>query len=181
MIKKNIQYVDPFTEESETMEAYFHLTKHDMLMMEARHKGGYQAYLMRIVDAKDGPTILNTFSDLIGQAYGIRFSRADGSGDAFIKDQARTLEFLSSEAFSELLMELATDANAGAEFVNGLFPKQLREQVEQFKKDNPDKVAEIEAGATNVFDAVPPPSDSSVDNPDPGLAEALRLKAKYGL
>ena len=177
MIKKTIRYVDPFTEESQTMDAYFHLTKHDMLMMEARHKEGYQAYLMRIVDAKDGTTILNTFTDLIGQAYGIRHSRANGNGDAFIKDPTHTQEFLSSEAYSELLMELATDANAGAEFVNGLFPKQLREQVEQFKKDNPDKVAEIEAGVTNVFDAAP--SDSS--DYDPGLMEALRLKELYNL
>ena len=37
--------------------------------------------------------------------------------------------FAETEAYSVLFMELATDAKAAAEFVNGLLPADIREQA----------------------------------------------------
>jgi hypothetical protein len=50
-------------------------------------------------------------------------------GKRFIKGEAIQQEFMQSPAYSELFMELATDAGAAAEFVNGIIPKGLPEQV----------------------------------------------------
>lgn len=48
--------------------------------------------------------------------------------------------FAETEAYSVLFMELATDAKAAAEFVNGLLPADIREQA----KIEADKIVAVQ-------------------------------------
>ena len=72
----------------------------------------------RIVAAQNGKVIIETFKDIILRAYGEK----SPDGRRFIKNQEVRDAFAQTEAYSNLFMELATDAKAASEFVNGIVP-----------------------------------------------------------
>jgi hypothetical protein len=76
--------------------------------------------ISRIVAAQDAPAIIKIFKDLILKAYGEKSL----DGKRFIKSPELSDAFSQTEAYSQLFMELATDADAAANFVNGIVPKQ---------------------------------------------------------
>ena len=118
MIKKTITYND-YNGNSRTEDFYFNLTPAEIAQMQYSAEGGYKEKLERIVQMKDGAQIMKAFVDLINKAYG----KKSDDGRRFIKSQEILEEFVSTEAYSILFMELATDAKKAAEFVNGLMPK----------------------------------------------------------
>ncbi len=124
MIKKTITYSD-YNGNERTEDFYFNLTKAEITKMELSTKGGLAELIQRIVAAQDTPAIIEVFEDLIKRAYGVK--TPDGRG--FVK-RAEDLEaFMSTEAYSELFMELATDADAAAKFVNGVVPADMAKQA----------------------------------------------------
>lgn len=149
MLKRSITYTNPFTEKEVTEEHYFHISKADLVEMEMEeHKDTYQAKdgkeltgmqakLQRIVDSEDGKAILVTFKDIIRRAYGKK------DGERFLKSKELSDEFLASEACSQLIFELCTDGKAGADFMNGIVPKNL----EQIAADLQKQAAQIEPPA----------------------------------
>ena len=80
--------------------------------------GGLTEMIQRIVAAQDAPAIIKIFKDLVLKAYGIK----SPDGKRFIKSDEITTEFSQTEAYSQLFMKLATDADAAAKFVNGIMP-----------------------------------------------------------
>ena len=124
MIKETITYTDyNGTERKE--DFYFNLTKAEVMELEMSTKGGLAEMIQRIVAAQDQPAIIKIFKDLIVKAYGVK----SPDGKRFIKNQEVVDEFVQTEAFSELFMKLATDADAAAKFVNGIVPADLAKQV----------------------------------------------------
>ena len=124
MIKKTITYSD-FNGTERTEDFYFNLTKAEITKMELSTKGGLAEMIQRIVAAQDTPAIIAVFEDLIQRSYGVK--TADGRG--FVK-RAEDLEaFTSTEAYSQLFMELATDADAASKFVNGVVPADMAKQA----------------------------------------------------
>ena len=82
--------------------------------------GGLAEYIKRITEAQDAPSIMRVFKDLILRAYGEK----SADGKRFIKSEALRNEFSQTEAYSQLFMELATDADKAAAFINGVVPAQ---------------------------------------------------------
>ena len=124
MIKKTMTYTD-FNGNERTEDFYFNLTKAEITKMELSTKGGLAEMIQRIVAAQDTPAIIEVFEDLIKRAYGVK--TPDGRG--FIK-RAEDLEaFMATEAYSQLFMELATDADAASKFVNGVVPADMAKQA----------------------------------------------------
>jgi hypothetical protein len=128
MIKETIKYTDYNGVERED-DFYFNLTKAEVMEMEMSTKGGLAEMIQRIVKAGDQPAIIKIFKDLIVKAYGVK----SPDGKRFIKNQEVVDEFVQSEAFSELFMKLATDADAASRFVNGIVPANLAKQLEAGK------------------------------------------------
>lgn len=124
MLKKTITYED-FNGETVSEDFYFHLSKAELIELEMSHTGGLQEALRRIVAAEDGAAIIAEFKKIILGAYG----QKSHDGRRFIKTQQLRDEFESTEAYSTLFMELVTDADAAAKFVNGIMPKNLAEEV----------------------------------------------------
>jgi hypothetical protein len=112
-----------------TEDHYFHLSKADLVELEMSHKGGLAKWLQRIVAEEDGAKIVAEFKNLILTSYGVKSE----DGRRFIKNDALREEFVSSEAYSTLFIELCTDAGAAAAFVNGIVPAGLEQDVEQMK------------------------------------------------
>ena len=129
MIKETITYTD-YNGNERTEDFYFNLTKAEVMELEMSTKGGMAEMIQRIVAAQDQPAIIKIFKDLIIKAYGVK----SPDGKRFIKNDEVVDEFVQTEAFSELFMKLATDADAAAKFVNGIVPASLAKQLEAVKK-----------------------------------------------
>ena len=131
MIKKTITYTD-YNGVERTEDFHFNLTKAEIMEMEMSTSGGLAEMVNRVVAAKDAPTIIKVFKDLILKSYGVK----SDDGRRFIKNDKIREEFEQTEAFSILFMELATDADAGAAFVNGIIPADMAKQVAQITAEN---------------------------------------------
>lgn len=127
MYKKTVTYTD-YNGVERTEDFYFNLTKAELMKMEIGTSGGMAEMLTKIVAAKDAPTIINIFEDLVLNAYGEKSS----DGRRFIKNDEVKNAFKQTEAYSTIFMELATDDKKAAEFINGIIPADLN--VEDAKK-----------------------------------------------
>lgn len=130
MLKKTMTYVD-YNGNERTEDFYFNLTEAEIMEMEMGTAGGLSEMIQNIVKAQDAPAIIKIFKDLVLSAYG----QKSLDGKRFIKSQELKEEFAQTEAYSQLFMELATDADAAAKFVNGIIPSKLEEaaKAEQAK------------------------------------------------
>lgn len=117
MLKKTITYKD-YNDVERTEDFYFNLTKAEIMEMELSTSGGLAEMIQRIVAAQDAPAIIKIFKDLVLKAYGEKSL----DGKRFVKSEEITNGFAQTEAYSQLFMELATDADAAAKFINGLMP-----------------------------------------------------------
>ena len=124
MLKKTITYVD-YNDVERTEDFYFNLSKAEVMEMQMSTTGGLAEMIQRIVAAQDAPAIIKIFKDLVLKAY----CQKSPDGKRFIKNEELTAEFAQTEAYSQLFMELATDADAAAAFVNGIVPADIAKQV----------------------------------------------------
>lgn len=146
MLKKVITYTNPFTEEQVSEEHYFHISKADLVEMEMEeHKDVYEkdgetltgmkAKLQRIIDSEDGKAILVEIKDMIRRSYGKK------EGERFVKSPELWAEFSSSEAFSQLIFDLCTDAQQASGFINGIVPKNM----DQIAAEVGERAAKVES------------------------------------
>lgn len=112
-------------EEKRTEDFYFNLNKAEIMKMEMGIKGGLAEKIKRIVASKDTPAIIEVFEELIQKAYGVK--TPDGVG--FVKKKEDLEAFMATEAYSELFMKLAQDADAAAAFINGIIPADMSQQM----------------------------------------------------
>lgn len=124
MLKKTITYVD-YNGSERTEDFYFNLNKAEVMEMEMSTTGGLTEMINRIVAAQDAPAIIAIFKKLILKAYGEK----SPDGKRFIKSEGLAEAFSQTEAYSQLFMELATNADKAAEFVNGIVPPAEKKEV----------------------------------------------------
>ena len=117
MLKKTITYTD-YNNVERTEDFYFNLTKAELMEMEMGAVGGLSGMIEKIVSAKDAPAIIKVFKELVLKAYGEK----SADGRRFIKSKEISDAFAQTEAYSQLFMELATDADAASKFLNGIAP-----------------------------------------------------------
>ena len=120
MLKKTVTYPD-YNGVERTEDFYFHFTKAEILELEMGTNGGLAEMLDKIVKTKDAAAIIRTFKDLVLKAYGVK----SPDGRRFIKNDEVRDDFAQTEAYSIIFMELATDADAAAKFVNGVIPADM--------------------------------------------------------
>lgn len=118
MLKKQITYTD-YEGEERTEEFYFNMTKAELLKMEMSAEGGLKHMLEKLIKERDGKKLVEVFEDLILSAYGEKST----DGRRFIKSKELSDNFKQTEAYSELFMELSTNADAAADFVNAIAPQ----------------------------------------------------------
>lgn len=124
MLKKSITYTD-YNGTERTEDFYFNMTRAELMEMELGTTGGMTEMIQKIVAAQDAPAIIKIFKDLVLKAYGEK----SADGKRFIKSDEISTAFAQTEAYSQLFMELATDADKAAEFVNGIVPSDVAKQA----------------------------------------------------
>lgn len=118
MLKKTISYVD-YDGNERKEDHYFNLNKAEVIELELEEQGGLSKLVEKLVAEQDGKRIMAIFKDLIMRSYGEKSL----DGKRFIKSPELSTAFIQTEAYSELIMEMLTDPNAAAAFVNGIVPK----------------------------------------------------------
>ena len=150
MLKKLIKYTD-YDGRERSENFYFYLNKAELMEMELGVDGGMQQMIQLIVDKQDIPKIMDAFKRIILKAYGEK----SPDGRRFIKSKELSEAFSQTEAYSNLYIELITDAKAAADFINSIVPEEValaamerRKQEEQADEENKD---------TNTDNIVPIP------------------------
>ena len=123
MIKKTVTYVD-FNGTERTESHYFHFSQAELLDMELGTDGGFVERVHAMIDAKDQKELLKFIKKFVYDAYGVK----SPDGKRFIKSEEVKTEFVESPAYSKIFMELVTNDQVAAEFVNGVIPDDLKDQ-----------------------------------------------------
>lgn len=199
MYKRTITYKD-FNDVERTEDFYFNLTQAEALTIQLSAEGNnFQEQINRIAAEQNGKKIIEAFKQIICAAYGEK----SVDGRSFHKTEEILERFTSTEAYSQLFVELALDAEKASVFVNGIAPQGLSEtsqqvgnshtarerseaQMQGFKKPQerqPETVStpvEIPA-AQPVLDA-PPVNVAGPSVPEPSHDEMLAAwRAQQGL
>ena len=129
MIKKTVTYTD-FDGNERTEDFYFHLTEQELTEWEMSVDGGLSGLIMKMANSKDDKKLTELLKELLIKSYGVK--TPDGRG--FIKNEEVLNNFIYTQAFSDIYMELATDDKATSEFVNGVIPASLIEKANKEMK-----------------------------------------------
>lgn len=117
MFKKTIEYTD-YNGVDRTESFYFNLSPADLIDMEVE-SGGYKQMIQNIIDSQDIQSLMKAFKELIRRSYGVKSQ----DGKHFVKNDEVFEEFVSTPAYSNLIMEFLEDTDKAVEFVNGIMPK----------------------------------------------------------
>lgn len=126
MLKKTITYTD-YNDVERKEDFYFNLSKAELMEMQLSTTGGLAEMMQKIIAAKDAPAIMKIFKDIILKAYGEK----SADGKRFMKSPELSEAFAQTEAYSILFMELSTDADAAAKFINGIVPADIAKEAQK--------------------------------------------------
>lgn len=135
MLKKTFEY-DDYNGNKIKEDVYFHLSEAELTEMTLSEAGGLDKMLQKIVDAKDTTEIIKVLKEVICKSYGElapdgkSFRKTDEKGNPLY------LNFIATPMYDKLYMELATNDEAGADFVNGILPKSVSEKMKETAMTN---------------------------------------------
>lgn len=117
MYRDHRTYVD-FNGVERTEDFYFNLSKAEIADMELSTTGGIKDMVNKILEAKDQAKLVSLFKDLIRMAYGVKSE----DGRNFIKNDKVREDYFSTNAYSDLYMELATNDKFASQFFEAILP-----------------------------------------------------------
>lgn len=124
MLKRTIKYED-YNGEQREENFFFSLNKAELLRMNMSKRGGMGVYLQNLADEKDPEKLTKIFEEFILTAYGVK----SDDGTRFVKSPEVVADFKNSAAYSELFYELATDTDKFIDFVIGVVPADMADEI----------------------------------------------------
>lgn len=118
---------------------YFHFSEAEIMKLELKTEGGLETVLQRIIDGKDQAKTAEYFEYFLHKSYGVK----SDDGISFDKSPEILNRFIAHAAYSQIYMRILTDAQAAADFINGIIP----DMGDDAKKIVNDKIAELKANA----------------------------------
>lgn len=138
MLKKTITYTN-FDGDTVTEDFYFNMTKAELVELSLSETEDFGATLQAIVEAEDGAKIISYFKKIVLMSYGEKSE----DGRRFLKSEDMANAFSHTEAYSQLFMELATNATAASVFVNGIMPADLMQEVAAVTEKKPEPIVDV--------------------------------------
>lgn len=120
MLKLTKKYTN-FNGKEVEEDLYFNLTKAEIATMQLEVEGGFDGFLQKIIETENIPELMKQFQKIILMSYGVKSS----DGRRFEKSEKLRTEFSQTQVYSDLFIELATDAEAAANFIKGIIPSDL--------------------------------------------------------
>lgn len=139
MLTKVIKYED-FDGNPREETHHFHINKAELTNMEFGVKGGLTGLIKTISETQDIPKVIELIQRFIDLSYG----RKSNDGRQFVKKEEYLEEFKSTGAYEVLYMELVSDVDKFAEFVNAVIPTDIALKAKELQKNggiNPDHPA----------------------------------------
>lgn len=124
MLKKTMTTVD-FGGTKRTEDYYFNLTKAEIMEMELSTEGGFSEMIKRISAAQSQLELVKLFKSLLCKSYGV----LSPDGRKFMKNQAILDDFMATQAFSDLYMELTTDTEKAIAFFEQILPGDMQKET----------------------------------------------------
>lgn len=120
MLKKTIKYTD-YNGETQEDVLYFNLNKAELGKLQMKMDGKFLDHLQALLERKKIESLFEFFYNLILDSYGEK----DVTGKRFIKNPEIRADFENSLAFSEVLMDVISDADKMAAFTKGILPPNM--------------------------------------------------------
>jgi len=118
MLKRTFKYTD-FDGNEVSDDYYFNLTKAEVMELELSAYGGLETLIKRLIEEKNSEQIVQIFKKIILMSVGEK----SYDGKRFIKNEEIRNNFYQTEAYSQLFVELVTDADKANEFLRGVVPQ----------------------------------------------------------
>ena len=150
MFVKTITYQD-FLGNERTEDFYFNLTEAEIIeWLSTNAEYTLDKVIENMRQKMNVKGILDATKELIYKAYG----EVSLDGRRFNKSKEVKDNFMETNAYSVLFMELATDAKKAAEFFNSIIPKDLAASVNKLYEDNPNATPEelVEIAKSNALE-----------------------------
>lgn len=143
MFRKIVDYKD-FDGNQRKEEFLFHLTKADITKMLLVDKDlTLDKILLKIAKERDQKKAGEFFDNLIRKSYG----KKSEDGRRFVRNEEILDDFLSTEAYSIIYTEIISNAEKAAEFVNGIMPNEVIDDISEVMKNNasgiPDELKDL--------------------------------------
>lgn len=135
MLKKTVTYTD-YNGKERTEDFYFNLSQAELAEMHLSTENGLEDLIQKIINSKNNKETVEYFKKIVLMSYG----QKSEDGRRFIKSEELSKEFSETPVYDELFIQLCTDEKAAAEFVNGIMPKQM---VENLNAQNRAKLEEM--------------------------------------
>lgn len=139
MLKKTITYID-YNDQKRTEDYWFHLTKSELIELDASNEGGLETTIRKIVKETDTKRIVELVKNLVLKSYGEK----SADGKRFVKSKEAAEAFMQTEAYSQLFVDLISDPDQMTAFFKGIIPQDVREQADKMAKENPEAIKPIE-------------------------------------
>lgn len=117
MHTKTVTYTD-FLGTERTEDLLFHLSETEIMDMQLTTEGGFDKIVDKIMKSKDQPEMIKLFKELVLVSYGVISS----DGRVFEKSEELKKQFSQSAVFNKLYLDLLTDDEEAANFVNSVLP-----------------------------------------------------------
>lgn len=124
MFKKTVTYKD-YNDVERTETYHFHFSEAEILDMEMSVEGGFAERVQKIIDANDQTKLMKVIQKFVIDAYGVKSE----DGKRFIKNEQVKTEFIESPAYSKIWMELVTNDQVAADFINNVIPADMKDQL----------------------------------------------------
>ena len=138
MIKKTISYTD-FDGNPRVEDFWFNLTKAELMELGLSVDGGYDKYMEQLMNSTKVGEAIEVFKKVLLTAYG----RKSLDGRKFEKSPEIIADFVATQAYSDLYIELATDPEKGAEFMNAVMGADIHKMLAE--NEAKAKAAEVSA------------------------------------
>lgn len=130
MLTKKIKFED-FDGNPREETHYFNLSKAELTQLELSISGGLTGLLQQISETQDIPKVIELLTKFIDLSYG----KKSLDGRKFEKKPEYLEDFKSTNAYVELYMELVSDANKAAEFINAVVPSDVSEKAKELQQN----------------------------------------------
>lgn len=129
---------------------YFNLTKAEVADWLTTD-GDYtlDKLLLKLTQESNGKELTKIFKELLERSYG----KPSLDGRRFMKNDDIWKDFCETIAYSNIYMKLASSGEEAAKFVNGILPKEYRDEIGTIVRENPQGIPDDLREYASVFAA----------------------------
>lgn len=168
MIKQTLTFDDHVNGGKITEDWYFNLDVGEVAEMMLVEGDDLEAKLKKIGESQDKKQIFGFFKDMLTRSVGKQVA-LDSGRVVFRKSRDISDEFFGGGAYSAFFMQLITDEQLAADFINRIMPADLQAQAEKLaaaavEKGGPEVAAQAAAAGFNIEPTVGPQTPSGASS-----------------